>query len=69
MCELFFDEEPIYEISKPYLKFGMDGRADRKAQSNMPLQLFQSWGDNNKEKSCHDRKQYKQNMKDDVGCL
>ena len=34
--------------SKPYLKFWMDGltggRTDQQAQSNMPLQLFQSWG-------------------------
>ena len=52
---LFFDAESIYEISKPYLK-GLtdgrtharthartDGRTDGQAQSNMPLQLFQSW--------------------------
>ena len=44
--ELFFDEKSIYEITKPYLKFVMDGRmdrsTDRQAQSNMPPQLFQS---------------------------
>ena len=40
MGQLFFDEESIYEISKPYLNFVADGQA----QSNMPLQLFQSWG-------------------------
>ena len=26
MCQLFFDEESIYEISKPYPKFLKDGR-------------------------------------------
>ena len=45
MCQLFFDEESNYEISKQYLnKFWTDTRMDGKAQSNMPLQLFQSWG-------------------------
>ena len=44
MGQLSFDEESIYEISKPYLKFVTDGRTDGRAQSNMPLQLFQSWG-------------------------
>ena len=34
----------MYEIPKPYLKFVTDGREDGQAQSNMPLQLFQSWG-------------------------
>ena len=38
--QLFYDAESIYEISKPYLKFVKDGQA----QSNMPLQLFQSRG-------------------------
>ena len=50
MCLLFFDEESIYELSKLYLnKFCLtdaqtDGGTDGQAQSNMPLQLFQSWG-------------------------
>ena len=51
MCQLFFDEESIYEISKLYLnKFcnrPTDGRTHThthgQAESNMPLQLFQSW--------------------------
>ena len=42
MSQLFFDEESIYEISKPYLK--MDGQAH--------LQLFQSWGHNKTGESC-----------------
>ena len=46
--QLFFDAKSIYEISKPYLKLVTDGwtdaRTDGQAQSNMPLQLFQSWG-------------------------
>ena len=37
MGQLFFDEECIYEILKPYLKLVTDGRTDGKAQSNMPL--------------------------------
>ena len=32
MAQLFFDEECIYEISKPYLKLVTDGQG----QSNMP---------------------------------
>ena len=48
MGQLFFDEESIHEISKPDLKFVTDGRTDARtdgqAKSNMPLQLFQSWG-------------------------
>ena len=51
ICQLFFDEESIYEISKMYLlKFWnrrTDGRAEGHAQSNMPFQLFQSWGHKN----------------------
>ena len=38
MGQLFFDEESIYEISKPYLKFVTDARTDK------PQALFQSWG-------------------------
>ena len=30
MGQLFLDEESIYEISKPYLKFIMDGCMDRR---------------------------------------
>ena len=30
MGHLFFDEESIYEISKPYLKFVTDGRTDKR---------------------------------------
>ena len=44
----FFDEESIYEISKLYLKFVTDRHTDRsmdgRAQSNMSLPLFHSWG-------------------------
>ena len=36
--QLFFYAESLYEILKPYLKLVMD----RQAQSNMPLQIFQS---------------------------
>ena len=43
-----FDEESIYKISKLYLnKFlsrQKDRSTNRRAQINMPLQLFQSWG-------------------------
>ena len=38
--QLFFKEESVYEISKPYFKMCLD----RQAQRNMPLQLFQTWG-------------------------
>ena len=32
------------KLKKPILKFvRTEGRADGQAQSNMPLQLFQSW--------------------------
>ena len=56
MGMLFFDEKSVFEISKPYLKFvtderrdgRMDGRTDGQAQSNVALQLFQSWGHNNR---------------------
>ena len=47
MCQLFFDEESIYEISKLYLNKFCNGRTDRQAESNMPLQLFQSLGHKN----------------------
>ena len=50
MCQLFFDEESIYEISKLYLNQFCNGHTDAgthgQAESNMPLQLFQSWGHN-----------------------
>ena len=50
MGQLFFDEKSIFDISKPYLKFVMDRRTDaqmdEQAQSNMPLQVFQSLGHN-----------------------
>ena len=50
MGQLFFDEECIYDISKPYLKFVTDGRTVSRTEgltdSNMPLKLFQSWGHN-----------------------
>ena len=39
---LFFDEECIYEILKPYLKLVTDGRTE--AQSNMPLNFFKVGG-------------------------
>ena len=32
------------KLFKPYLKLVTDGRTDGKAQSNMPLNFFQSWG-------------------------
>ena len=38
--QLFFDEESIFESSKPYLQFVTYGSTDGQAQSNMPLQLF-----------------------------
>ena len=49
---IFFDEESIYEISKLYLNTFCNGHTDRRtddhtdgpAESNMPLQLFQSEG-------------------------
>ena len=44
MGQLFFDEECIYKILKPYVKFVTDGRTDRKAQSNMPLNFFKVRG-------------------------
>ena len=45
MGQLFSDDESLYEISKPYLKFvTTEGGKDGQAQSNMPLQLFQSLG-------------------------
>ena len=47
MGQLFFDEECIYEISKPYLKLVMDGRTDGQAQSNMSPYFFQNWGHKN----------------------
>ena len=50
MCQLFFDEESIYEISK--LSIINFEQTHGQAQSNMQLQLFKSWGggggDNNK---------------------
>ena len=55
MGQLFFDEESIYEISQPSLKFVTDGRTgawtEGQAKGNMPLQLFQSWGHKNVIKS------------------
>ena len=42
MDQLYFDEESIYESSKPYLKFVTGGGTDGQAQNNMPLQVFQS---------------------------
>ena len=46
--QLFFNAESKYEISKPYPKLVMDGHTHGskggQAQSNMPLQLFQSLG-------------------------
>ena len=51
MGQLFFDEKSIFDISKPNLKFVMDrrtdARMDEQAESNMPLQVFQSSGHNN----------------------
>ena len=44
MGELFFDEECIYEILKPYLKLVTGERTDRKAQSNLPLNFFKVGG-------------------------
>ena len=49
MGQLIFDEESIYEISKPKLKFVTDRHTDGQAQSNMPL--FQSWGHKNQRMS------------------
>ena len=40
MGQIFFDEECIYEILKPYLKLVTDRKTDGKAQSNMPLNFF-----------------------------
>ena len=40
------------KFQKPILKIEQtDGRTDGQAQSNMPLQLFQSWGHENKRPS------------------
>ena len=44
MGQLFFDEECIYEILKPYLKLVTDGRMDGKAQNNMPINFFKVGG-------------------------
>ena len=50
MGQLIFDEESIYEISQPSLKFVTDGRTgawmEGQAKSNMPL-----WGHKNVIKS------------------
>ena len=60
MCQLFFDAESIHEISKLYLnKFcngRTDGWTDGGAQSNMPLQRFQSWEHKNVVGSMEDLK-------------
>ena len=45
--QLFFDEESIYEISKPYLKFVMDGRTDArmdKPKAICPFNFFKVGG-------------------------
>ena len=52
MGQLSFYAKSIYEISNPYLKFvttdvRTDTQTDAQAQTNMPLQLFQSWGHKN----------------------
>ena len=44
MGQLFFDEECIYEILKPYLKLVTDRRTGWKALSNMPLNVFKVGG-------------------------
>ena len=44
--QLCFDEESICEISKLYLNKFCNGRTHGQAESNMPFQLFQSWGHN-----------------------
>ena len=43
MGQLFFDEESIYEISKPYLKFVMDGRTE-KPKTICPFNFFKVGG-------------------------
>ena len=53
--QLFFHEEYTHEISKPRIhRSKVNGRThtqtDRQAKSNMPFQLFQSWG--HKDKTC-----------------
>ena len=47
MDQLLFEEECIYEISKPYLKFIMDGRMDGqtdKPKAICPFNFFQNGG-------------------------
>ena len=44
MGQLFFYEECIYEMFKPYLKLVTDGRTDGKAKNNMPLNFFKVGG-------------------------
>ena len=44
MGQLFFDEECIYEIFKPYFKLVTDRRMGGKALSNMPLNFFKVGG-------------------------
>ena len=40
MCEFIFDEESIYEISEPYLKFWTDGRTDgRTDKLSLPTEI------------------------------
>ena len=43
-CQLFFHEESIYEISKPYhAQFLMNGSMDGQPETNMLPQLLRSW--------------------------
>ena len=49
MGQLFFDQESIYEISKPYLKSVMDRSTDARAdkpKAICPFNFFESWGHN-----------------------
>ena len=46
MGQLFFEEECIYDIFKPYLKLVTDRRTGGKARSNMPLNFFKVGGIN-----------------------
>ena len=46
VCQLFFQEESIYKISK-HARFLTNGRTHGQPETNMPRQLLRSWGHNN----------------------
>ena len=51
--QLFFNQDSISKISKHQINFfvkGMHTRMDGQAVSNMPPELFRSWGHKNVEK-------------------